>query len=115
TQQPGLGLYGAASMALAVSGSTARPLIKGELTAHNLRVRGSAWKLLRTNIHADPSSFSLTNGDLEAMGQGRVGFNIQTGLRKWTYTESSPITVQISAARLSLADLARMGNSSYPA
>ena len=110
-----LGLYGTAIFAGAVSGSTSKPEIRGQLTANNLKVKGSSWRVLRTNVTANPSMASLTNGDLEALPQGHITFNLESGLNNWAYTPSSPITVQVSAAQLSLADLERLANQTFPA
>lgn len=110
-----LGLYGTAIFTGAVSGSTSKPEIRGQLTANNLKVKGSSWRVLRTNVNANPSMASLTNGDLEALPQGHITFNLESGLNNWAYTPSSPIKVQVSAAQLSLADLERLANQTFPA
>jgi translocation and assembly module TamB len=110
-----LGVYGTASWNGAVSGSVSSPQIRGQLVANNLRVKGSSWRVLRTNINAGPSLASLTNGSLESAGQGHINFNLETRLNNWAYTPSSPITVQVSASQLSLADLERLANQTFPA
>jgi translocation and assembly module TamB len=117
TGQPpqSLGLYGTAIFSGAVSGSTSKPEIRGQLAANNLKVKGSSWKVLRTNITANPSLASLTNGDLEAVPQGRITFNLETRLNNWAYTPSSPVSIQVSAVQLSLADLERLANQTFPA
>jgi translocation and assembly module TamB len=109
-----LGIYGTASFNGAVSGSTANPRVTGQLVASNLKVKGSSWKVLRTNLNASPSQVSLTNGDLEAVPQGKINFNVQAGLKKWAYTPQSPIQVQLSAQQLSVADLERLAGKAYP-
>jgi len=111
---PPLGLYGTASMAVTISGSTANPQIQGEMMADNLRVKGSSWKVLRTNIQANPSMARLSNGDLEAIPQGRITFDVQTRLHKWAYTPSSPIQVSVNAKQMSIADLERLAGEAYP-
>jgi translocation and assembly module TamB len=127
-----LGLFGTANMNASVSGSLGAPQITGQIEARDLRVKGSAWKVLRTGFSANPSQASLSNGYLEAApsaergqnrrgrdpgspsGQGRISFSAQAKLRKWAYTSSSPIAVNLSAAQISLADLERLANKSYP-
>jgi translocation and assembly module TamB len=64
-----LDLYGTASFTGSVSGSVIAPHLKGQLEATDLRVRGTRWKLLRTDIDASPSSLSFSNGSLEAAGK----------------------------------------------
>ena len=50
-----LGLAGTASFTGVVRGTTSAPHLTGQLTAQNLELQGSSWKLVRTNI--DASSF----------------------------------------------------------
>jgi len=101
-------------MDASVSGSMTRPQIKGRLEASNLRIKGSSWKLLRTDISANPSSMSLQNGELLAATHGRFNFNIQAGLTQWAYTPSSPLNVSLSGSQLSVADLEKLTGSNYP-
>jgi translocation and assembly module TamB len=112
--QQEMGLYGTATLNASVTGSTSNPQITGQLVASNLKVKGSSWKVLRTNITANPSLASLTNGDLEAATRGRITFNVQTRLKHWAYTASNPINVQLAASQLSVADLERLANQTYP-
>ncbi|HEV2992440.1 MAG TPA: hypothetical protein VG759_28665, partial [Candidatus Angelobacter sp.] len=113
--QQAMGLYGKATLTAAVTGSTSKPEIRGQLAAQNLKVKGTSWKVLKTNITANPSLAELTNGDLEAVPQGHINFNLETRLTNWSYTPSSPVNVQVSAAQLSVADLARLANQTVPA
>jgi hypothetical protein len=64
-----LDLYGTASFTGSVSGSSDLPHLKGQLEATDLRVKGTRWKLLRTDLDASPSSLSFSNGSLEAASQ----------------------------------------------
>lgn len=112
--QQEMGLYGTATLNASVTGSTSNPQVTGQLVANNLKVKGSSWKVLRTNITANPSLASLTNGDLEAATQGRITFNVQTRLNHWAYAASNPINVQLAASQISVADLERLANQTYP-
>jgi translocation and assembly module TamB len=109
-----LGLYGTANVSATVSGSLKAPQINGQMDARNFRVEGSSWKVLHTAFAANPSQITLTNGDLEAVPQGRLNFSAQAKLKNWAYTPSSPITANISGSRISIADLERLANKSYP-
>ena len=109
-----LGLYGSAQMNASLTGSLQKPQIKGRLEADNLRVKGSSWKILRTDISANPSSAALENGELQAVKQGSFSFNVQAGLKDWSYTDSSPIKVNLSASRVSLEDLEKLAGKTYP-
>jgi translocation and assembly module TamB len=109
-----LGLYGTATMNATVSGSLSAPQINGQLDARNFRVKGSAWKVLHTAFNANPSQVTLSNGDLEAVPQGHINFSAQTKLKQWAYSPSSPITANISGSQISIADLERLANQTYP-
>ncbi len=109
-----LGLYGAASFNGTVRGSLNAPQIAGQLNANNVKLRGSAFRLLRTNVQASPSLISLQNGVLELTGQGRATFSLQSTLHQWSYTPSSVFAVDLKASQLSVAELARAANASLP-
>jgi translocation and assembly module TamB len=109
-----LGLYGTAMANATVSGSLTAPQINGQMDARNFRVKGSSWKVLRTAFAANPSQVTLSNGDLEAVPQGRINFSAQARLKNWGYTSSSPITANISGSQISIADLERLLNKTYP-
>ncbi len=109
-----LGLYGTANVNATVSGSLTAPQINGQMDARNFRVKGSSWKVLHTAFTANPSQVTLSNGDLEAVPQGRINFSAQTRLKNWAYSSSSPITANISGSQISIADLERLANKTYP-
>jgi translocation and assembly module TamB len=109
-----MGLYGAAHFNAAVSGSLSNPQIRGRLEATNLRVKGSSWKLLRTDLTANPSSVNLQNGELQSAKQGHFNFNVQAELRRWSYEPSSPINVNLSGSQLLLEDLEKFAGKDYP-
>jgi translocation and assembly module TamB len=119
TAQPGqtvqpLGLYGTASFNGAVSGTTAAPRVTGQFNAANLRVHGSAWRMLRTNVDASPSGASLTNGELEPADRGRITFNLRAGLDGWAFTQASPFQVGMNASNVNVADLTKAAGSQTP-
>ncbi len=109
-----LGLYGTASFHGTVRGSTSAPQIAGQLSANNVKVRGSGFKLLRANVQASPSSVSLQNGVLEPAKQGRATFSAQSALHHWSYTPASNFAVNLKATQLSVAELARAANVTTP-
>ncbi len=117
TPQPGqkpLGLYGTANFNGAVRGSTANPQLTGQLLASNLRLQGSAWRMLRTNLAASPSLVHLQNGELDPAQRGRITFDLQAGLHKWAFTQNSPIAVALNASQLDVASLAKAAGSQAP-
>ncbi|HET9838704.1 MAG TPA: AsmA family protein, partial [Candidatus Angelobacter sp.] len=125
-----LGLYGTAVASASVSGPLSAPQVNGQLEARNLRVKGSSWKLLRTGFSANPSLASVTNGDLEALpapqnaqprrasgtpgSRGQIKFSAQARLKNWAYMPSNPITANVSASQISLTDLERLLDKTYP-
>lgn len=111
---PPLGLHGTASFDGEIHGTTADPQLTGQLSAENLQVESTSWKQLRTSVALSPSSAALQNGSLVPASRGHIGFNIQVGLKQWAYTPSNPIQVAIKADQLSLQEIAKAANQSYP-
>ena len=109
-----LDLHGTASFDGTVRGSTAAPQIAGQLNAGNLQIRGSAFRVVRTGVQANPSLISLQNGVLDLAKQGHVTFNVQSGLHDWSHTPSSPFAVTLNATQVSVAELARAANLTTP-
>ena len=109
-----LGLYGTASLVASVRGSASAPQVTGQLNAANLRVRGTTWRLLRTNVSLSPSQAALRNGELEAVPRGRITFNLSAGLKRWSFSETSPLEVGLNASQLNLGDLAKLAGSQVP-
>jgi translocation and assembly module TamB len=109
-----LGLAGTASFQGTVRGSTNAPDLAGRLFASNLHVSGSEWKVLRTDVEVSPSLVSLQYGDLEPASRGRITFNARAALTKWSFTNSSPLQVDLDAAQLNVADLIKLAGQQVP-
>ena len=109
-----LNLHGTASFDGAVRGSTKAPQIAGQLNASNLEIRGTTFRVVRTNLQANPSQVSLQNGDVELAKQGKLTFNVQSGLHDWSHTPNSPFTINVTASQLSVAELAHAANVTTP-
>ncbi len=109
-----LGLYGNANFDGTVRGSMAAPHLNGQLTANDLQVHGTAWRLLRSNIDASPSAASVSNGELDPATRGRVTFNISAALKKWSFENTSPIQIALNATQLNAGDLAKAGGLGTP-
>src|SRR5262249_16499928 len=97
-----------------VGGALDNPQIRGRLEANNLRFKGSAWRTLRTDVSASPSSVALENGELQAATQGHFAFNVRAGLTQWSYMPANPINVTLSSAHLSVPDLHKLAAKNYP-
>lgn len=115
TATQGMNLYGQGAFVGTVRGSTARPQLRGVLTASNLRINGGAWRSLRTDVSASPSQASLQNGALQAPAAGRIAFNLGVGLRQWKVASSSPLQVTLKGTQLNLDNLARTAGKQLPA
>ena len=109
-----LGLAGTANFNGVVRGSTSVPRLTGQLTAHNLQVRGSTWKLIRTNVDASPSKVALQNAELDPASQGRIALNASAQLHKWSFTKTSPVQVRLNASQLDIAELAKLAGQQAP-
>ena len=109
-----LGLYGIAQFNGAITGSTSTPHMTGRLTASNLRVKGSTWRLLRTDVDASPLQASLLNGELDPAAKGRITFNLRAGLDKWSFTKDSVFQVGLNANQLDVENLAKAAGSQAP-
>ena len=120
TQQPGqappqpLNLHGTALFNGQVTGSTNAPHLTGQLSAANLMVKGSSWKVLRANVDASPSRASLQNGTLTPSGRGNINFNLRTALSHWSFSPNSQFQTSLSAKQLEVANLARLAGSPTP-
>jgi translocation and assembly module TamB len=109
-----LGLAGTASFQGTIRGSTASPNITGQLLASNLHVNGSEWKVLRTSVELNSSLVSLQHGDLEPASRGHITFSASSALTKWSFTNTSPVQVNLDASQLNIADLAKLAGQQMP-
>jgi translocation and assembly module TamB len=110
----GMGLYGTASFAGTVSGSTSAPTLSGQLQAKDLKVKGSEWRALRASVSASPSRASIEDGELRPVDRGRISFHLRTNLRDWTYTSKSPIEVGLNAQQVNVENFTRLAGSQVP-
>ncbi len=109
-----LGLAGIASFQGVVRGSTPAPHLTGQLTASNLQVNGTKWRVLRTNVDVSPSVVSLQHAELEPASHGNIGFNASAGLTKWSFTKESPVQIELHASQIDIADLKKIAGLQVP-
>jgi translocation and assembly module TamB len=109
-----LGLAGTASFQGTIYGSTTMPHLTGQFLASNLHVNGSEWKVLRTSVELNPSLVSLQHGDLEPASRGLITFSASSALTKWSFTNASPVQVDIDASQLNIADIAKLTGQQVP-
>lgn len=119
TSSPGhpvqpLGLAGTALFQGTVTGTTAAPHLLAQLQASNFRFNGTEWRVLRTGVDASPSLASLQHADLEPVSHGRITLNASAGLRKWAFTDASPLQVDLEASQLDVQDLVKLAGQQVP-
>ena len=110
-----LGLAGTASFDGTVRGSTSDPQIAGQFSAPWLRVKGTEWRNVRTTVDASPSQLILQNGDITpGNNRGRVRFNINLGLDRWTFRDTSPFQIYAKASQLNVDDVKSLSGVKAP-
>jgi translocation and assembly module TamB len=109
-----LDLTGRASFQGNVRGSTATPDLTGNLTAQNLEYDGSRWTSLQTGVELSPARASLQNLRLLAVDRGQIAGSASAGLEDWSFTQQSPIQLELNASELNLATLAKLSGQQLP-
>jgi translocation and assembly module TamB len=99
-----LGLAGTASFVGTVRGTTAEPDILGTLSAQNLQILGTHWKLIHSGIEASPSVVRLQNAELVPQQQGHITLDGSVGLQRWALSARSNVRLHLDAANLQVAD-----------
>lgn len=110
-----LGLAGMATFTGVVRGSTTAPEISGQFSATSLKVKGTEWRMVRTGIEASPSRLVLRNGDIApANSRGRLTFNVDLGMDRWTFDQTRPLQVDLRVAQLDVADIKNLAGVQMP-
>jgi translocation and assembly module TamB len=104
---PSFGLYGQAKLTAMITGSLNSPQLHGQLTATNLKLRDTSWKLLRTRLAITPSSVAFDQGEIDPASQGRISFQVAAGVQQWAFTNASSFQIKVQAADLDAATLAK--------
>jgi translocation and assembly module TamB len=112
SRSPSLGLYGQAKLTATITGSIQTPLLHGQFTATDLKLRDTSWKLLRTQLAITPSSVAFDQGELDPANQGRISFQIAAGLQQWAFTNASAFHVKLQATDLDAGSLAKTAGAS---
>jgi translocation and assembly module TamB len=107
-------ISGSATLNAVVHGPMLKPQISGALDGQNLRVQGSEWRSAHLQFAASPSQVSVQQGSLVSAQQGNLTFSAQAGLKNWSYVASDPIAANLSARRMSLAELEHLANRQDP-
>ena len=105
---------GSATLNAVVQGPMLKPQVSGQLDAKNLRVQGSEWRSAHLQFSASPSQVRVQQGLLVSAQQGELTFKAQAGLKNWSYVASEPITANLFARRMSIAELEHLANRQDP-
>jgi translocation and assembly module TamB len=109
-----LDLAGSAKFSGTLSGPIASPRLTGDLSASNLRIRGSEWKQLRARLDAGRNVVEIQNGQLVPVKGGYVSFSGRVEMDDWHVSEQSPIQLTMHAHSLDAAELSRLAGLSNP-
>ena len=114
-----LALYGTASFAGTLSGSISAPHLQGQLSASNLHLRGTPWKLLHAHLDATPAALEIQSGELspqpaKGVPPGDITFSGRAQLAHWRFTPDSPIQLALNAQRLDASQLSRLVGLTTP-
>ena len=113
-------VQGTAQFTGQVSGSIENPRVQGQLIASNIQAEGSTWQSIRSSIDLSPAGIALQNGQLVSKLQlasntrSQVAFSGRAALNHWSFGPANSISLQATAANLSIADLERLGKLNYP-
>src|SRR5579872_1503445 len=107
-------LRGSAIFQGQVLGSPSNPRVQGELSATNLEIQKTRWRALSVNLDAASTEVSLRNGTASAAPQGQITFSLNAGLQGWSFGPSNPISLQLAARDVSVADVQQFANLNYP-
>jgi translocation and assembly module TamB len=111
---PSFGLAGSASFQGAVEGSIKSPHLTGQLNASDLKLNGTDWKRLSTDVDLSPSMVNLKHAELDPAAHGRISFGASASLLNWTLSESSPVSVSAAVSDLNVEDLSKLANQTVP-
>jgi translocation and assembly module TamB len=107
-------LHGSASLDAQIEGRIQSPRITGHAQADALEIRQARWPHLQTDFDATASSVSLKNGLAQSANQGQLNFSLTTSLQRWSYSANNPVTAQVQASQIPVADLEQLTGFSAP-
>ncbi|HEX3376068.1 MAG TPA: AsmA family protein, partial [Candidatus Acidoferrales bacterium] len=114
TQSSLLDLGGSANFTGQISGAVKQPRIQGDLSASNLQVRNARWKTFHATLDAASSGITLQNGELIDPQNGQINFSGHADISAWSFTPTSPLTLQVNARQILISELQQFLQSQYP-
>jgi translocation and assembly module TamB len=109
-----LGLRGSASLEAQIRGRIQDPRIAGHVQADELEIHTANWPHIESNFEVTAASASVQDGQAQISKNGRLNFALTTTLQQWSYSASNPVTAQIQASQVPLADVEELTGSSAP-
>lgn len=109
-----LDIDGSARFSGQVLGALNTPRITGQLAADNFQIAGTHWRSLQTNLEVSPTLINLNGATLAGAPQGTLNLTVRASLAGWSLTPTSMIVGQLTASRMSIADLERIARIHYP-
>ncbi len=107
-------LHGSASLDAQIQGRIQAPRITGHAQADALEIGQAHWPHVQGDFDATASSVSVKNGLAQSANQGRLNFSLSTSLQQWSYSVNNPVTAQVQASQLPVADLEQLTGFSAP-
>src|SRR5215467_13961648 len=107
-------LHGAAHFSGQISGTVQDPTLKGQLSSTNLQVQGSTWRSLGVFVIASSTGLQLRKGNMEGARQGKITFESEIGLNRWSYAPGNSIALNATVTAISARDLERLATATYP-
>jgi translocation and assembly module TamB len=109
-----LGLRGSASLDAQIQGRIQDPRIAGHAQGDNLELHQTRWPHIQSDFQLTASAVSLQNGQAQTPNRGRLNFALATSLQHWSYSAANPVSTQIQASQVSLAELEELTGASAP-
>ena len=113
TELDSLGLRGSATFSGRVQGSPTSPRISGHFTGNHVFVKSAYFAQIQTGIDLGASGISIQNATMGDTKNGKLALNGRVGLRNWSFTKTSPVSLQLNASGISVPDLLRLTGSKY--
>ena len=109
-----IGLQGSAQLIGSAKGRTVNSQVSTQLQADNLTLKSTHWQHIQSNINANPSSITVDHGYAVTAGNGRIDFSGTLGLKKWFFSMSNPIQVEVHATNAEFAEIQKAADITYP-
>jgi translocation and assembly module TamB len=107
-------LHGTAEFGGKMSGAVKDPHLEGQIAATGLQVQGAKWHTLQARVALDSRSFRIDDGSLTGEEKERISFRASAKLANWSLDSAAPLSLQAQLQNVSVAEIQRVGKTSYP-